>query len=278
MRSLTVKALRSRRGSHNTVSGKGKSPSMWRWSVLGALIGLLFACIICMPARWLAGAIASASNQQVLLQQVRGTLWNGSAKLVLSGGKDSHDSMLLPGRLNWRLHPAWIGVDVQLLPDCCSSSPLKVKVRIGWRQLDIQVADHVSQWPTSLLQGLGAPWNTLQVNGEMGLRFSQYAWHSIRGRNFMQGRIELSLSNASSSLATVRPLGSYRMVIFGSESPQVRLQTDSGPLLLSGKGQWQGSRFRFSGQATSDAEHLSALSNLLSLLGRRDGDRAILEF
>ncbi|RMX03079.1 type II secretion system protein N [Corticibacter populi] len=270
--------MRQRVRPQRAAAAASRTPGLRRWAVLGALLGMLLALLLFAPARWLAAAVAAASGQQVLLQDARGTVWNGTAQLVLSGGTGSRDQMVLPGHLDWRIRPAWLGADVHLLPDCCASAPLAARLRLGWQRVAVTVEDHASQWPASLLQGLGAPWNTLQLDGTLTLQLRQFGWQSVQGRDLLRGTAELSLRNASSSLTTIRPMGSYRLIMRGAETVELTLSTDAGPLQLSGSGQWQGGRLRFAGEASAAPEHLPALSNLLSLLGRRDGPRAILNF
>lgn len=249
-----------------------------RWALLGAFTGLSAALIAFAPARWLAGALAHFSGQRVLLSQARGTVWNGSAQLELSGGRGSRDAAALPGLLRWQIRPAWLGLRVNLLPDCCASAPASIRLKAGWQTLRLQIDDHRSHWPTSLLRGLGAPWNTLQLDGALSLSLQNYSLQWVQGRALMQGTVEAALRNASSSLTTLRPMGSYRLIMRGADAVTLSLHTDAGPLLLSGQGQWSGQRLRFNGEASAAPEHLPALSNLLSLLGRRDGPRAILSF
>jgi general secretion pathway protein N len=47
-------------------------------------------------------------------------------------------------------------------------------------------------------------------------------------------------------------------------------------LLLSGSGQWNGSRWRFNGEASAAPGFEAALSNFLDILGRRVGPRSII--
>ena len=249
-----------------------------RWAVLGALLGAGLSLWLFAPARWLAAAVAQASQGQVQLQGARGSVWNGSAQLVLTGGRNSRDATALPGRLHWRIRPDWRGATLALWPDCCARQPLQVTVQAGWQRVRVAVGNHQSEWPTSLLQGLGAPWNTLQLDGQLQLAFEDYAVQWVQGRVLMQGQVQASLRHASSSLTTLRPMGSYRLIMQGEEAVTLSLVTDAGPLLLQGQGQWTGQRLRFQGQASAQPEHLPALSNLLSLMGRRDGPRAILSF
>src|SRR3954470_16705865 len=80
----------------------------WRWAVGGGLLGLLVALVVFAPARWLAAAVEHASDAHVRLADPRGTVWSGSAQLVLSGGVGSRDQTALPDRLDWRLRPAFL--------------------------------------------------------------------------------------------------------------------------------------------------------------------------
>ena len=72
-------------------------------------------------------------------------------------------------------------------------------------------------------------------------------------------------------------MGSYRLTLEGGSPTVLRLSTLDGSLQLSGSGQWVGSRLRFEGEASAAPDRLDALSNLLNILGRRDGARAIIK-
>jgi general secretion pathway protein N len=48
-------------------------------------------------------------------------------------------------------------------------------------------------------------------------------------------------------------------------------------LQLSGRGQWAGQRLRFDGAASAKPESVDALSNLLNIIGRRNGATAIIK-
>lgn len=256
------------------------------WALLGVALGALLAALWFAPARWLAAGIAAASDGRVQLEAAQGTIWRGSGALVLTGGAGSRDRMGLPGRVHWRLRPIWPGLAVQLRPDCCAEAPLHARLQLGWSQgaaADIYIDSHRSQWPASLLQGLGAPWNTIQLDGDLGLQLGNLhlRWQRASGRVQITGTAEASLRHAASRLSTVRPLGSYRLIIRGPEAggePTAELHTDSGPLMLSGQGQWRSGRLRFTGHASAEPDYRPALSNLLSLLGRHDGERVILNF
>jgi general secretion pathway protein N len=73
----------------------------WPWVLGGLLLGGALAALIHAPASWLAAALASATDQRLLLADARGSIWSGSAIAVLTGGPGSRTASALPGRLKW---------------------------------------------------------------------------------------------------------------------------------------------------------------------------------
>lgn len=242
----------------------------------GAALGIVSAVIAFAPARWLADAVAQASGGQLLLLQPRGTVWTGSAQLVLTGGNASNDRTALPGRVDWRLRPTWTGVRAQLMSSCCTPEPINAQARLGWSRLQLSVADSQTQWPAALLTGLGTPWNTLQPQGQLVLQTRSLVANWAAGRMVLAGQAQLDARAMSSRLSTLRPMGSYRLVVQGGDVPTLTLSTLEGALQLSGTGQWVGQRLRFAGEATAAPEREAALSNLLNIIGRRSGARSII--
>jgi general secretion pathway protein N len=92
----------------------------------------------------------------------------------------------------------------------------------------------------------------------------------------MQGQAQLSLLDMSSNLSSLKPLGSYVLQLQGGEMPALSLHTTQGGLLLEGKGTWQQGQFQFNGHAGAKPGLESVLSNLLGVIGQRDGDKIIL--
>ena len=252
------------------------SPAPWPWAIGGGLLGILLAVILFAPAQWLADAVRRASNGQVVLADARGTVWNGSAQLVLTGGAGSSDVAALAGRVEWRLRPRFNGAIASLRAACCLARPVRVDARLRWGGLSIRVGGGTLQWPAALLADLGTPWNTLQLDGEMLLSTEGLSVEWVEGRLAMSGRAELVARNVSSRLSTLRPMGSYRITLAGGAAPSLRLDTLDGPLRLAGSGQWVGRRLRFQGEASAAPEREAALSNLLNIIGRRAGTRSII--
>ncbi len=248
------------------------------WALAGALCGLAGATALWAPAAWLARGIDGATGGQVQLQQARGSLWNGSALLVLTGGADSHDRAALPTRLEWTLRPRLDGARLQLRSECCTTAPVIIDVQPRWQGMDVAVHNSETQLPAALLAGLGTPWNTVALQGRLRLvtQGVQLQWQAGRWRS--EGLTRLEALAVSSRLSPLRPLGSYRLDIQGGDSPQLQLSTLSGDLQLSGQGQWVGQRLHFRGEAAASPERETALSNLLNILGRRQGPRSIISF
>lgn len=248
----------------------------WAWGSAGAVIGLLLAVLLFAPAQWVADSVLRATGGRVVLQEPRGTVWNGSAQLVLTGGPGSSDSAALPSRLDWRLRPAAGGLRAELAAACCTPQPLALRWRPQWGGGELAVADGRSQWPAALLAGLGTPWNTLQLDGELALSTQGLALEWAEGRLSIDGRADLTAQRVSSRLSTLRPMGSYRITVLGGNVPSLQVSTLEGALQLAGRGQWVGSRLRFTGEASAAPEREAALSNLLNIIGRRSGARSII--
>lgn len=249
----------------------------WTWALAGALLGLGLAVLCNAPAHWLTSALQQGSGDRVLFQATRGTVWNGSTQLALAGGTGSHDAVALPGRVSWGITPSLSGLQVDLQADCCTRQSLRLSLRPQWGGAKVVLADSLSQWPAQWLTGLGTPWNTVQAEGQLAVstRGLEVAWAA--GRLVLAGRAQLDAVQISSRLSTLKPMGSYRITVLGGATPSLQLETLDGSLQLSGAGQWVGSKFRFDGVASATPERLDALSNLLNIIGRRDGARAIIK-
>jgi general secretion pathway protein N len=264
----------------------------WRWAVLGGLLGGPLAALAFAPALWLADGLSAISGGQLQLAQSRGTVWDGSAGLLLTGGADSRDASTLPGRISWRIRPAWLGLRLSLQADCCTREPIELQAGLRWGGWQLRSADATSQWPAAMLAGLGTPWNTLQPQGTLSLSSEALSVEWLDGRLRLGGSARIEALDISSRLSTLRPMGSYRITLHPGTSanvaqplspssdafgpPTLELQTLQGALRLSGNGQWVGSRLRFRGEAVADPEREAALANLLNIIGRRDGARTII--
>lgn len=259
---------------HHTSSRRA---SMLAWAVTGLVLGSVVGLARFAPARWLAQAVESLSNERVRLPDATGTLWDGSAQWLLTAGAQSRDAAALPSRLNWQVRPGWGEVRIRLHAPCCTPEPLVVLLQPGWGQFSLRVLDNQSSWPADLLQGLGTPWNTVRAQGSLHLRTQSLRLDSAQGRWQVQGQARLDVANLSSALSPLRPMGSYRLDVQGGASTELRLQTlANSPLLLLGAGRWVEGRLHFDGSASASPGAEEALSNLLNIVGRREGARSII--
>jgi general secretion pathway protein N len=243
----------------------------------GALVGLVLATVVCAPARWLSDALQSASGGQMQLRDSRGSVWAGSAQLVLTAGEGSADAAALPGRIHWRVRPDWNGFHAEVQADCCTPQPLQAAARLdGLGSIVFTLADSQSQWPATLLSGLGTPWNTVQPQGQLSVSSQALGAQWQQGRWTVSGRAQIDVNQLSSHLSTLTPMGSYRLTLQGGSPARLVLATLEGSLQLSGQGQWVGQTLRFKGEASAAPDRQDALSNLLNILGRREGTRTLI--
>ncbi len=249
------------------------------WAIAGALIGTAAGLVLGAPATWLGQAVASASQGRLQLQSAEGSLWQGHARLVVTGGASSAAAAALPGLMHWQLQPHWDRVTLRLRADCCIEGDLTMELVPGLGSLNVLLPDGASRWPAALLAGLGAPWNTVAAQGVLLLQprglsalWSQGSWR-------WTGAAQLDALSVSSPLSTLQPLGSYRLKLqadAGGTPPRLQLETLEGSLLLSGTGQWSGTQWQFRGEARANPPAEEALGNLLNILGRRDGARSVI--
>ena len=265
-----------------------------RWSVAGVVAGLLVGTALAAPASWLADALGEASGGRLQLAEARGTVWNGSAVAVLTGGSGSRDAAALPGRLHWTLRPGWRGLRIGMRQDCCIPDLLTLQLSPAWSgyTLTVGAADPAAvpapgapgapeaprewgHWPAAWLAGLGAPFNTLALGGTLRLASPGLVVQSVQGRLRLEGRLDAELLDVRSRLSPLPVLGSYRLALQGTpgggETALVTLATLGGALQMNGQGQWSGGRLRFRGEARAAPGQDAALANLLSLIGRRQG-------
>ena len=249
----------------------------WGWALGGLLLGVLLSVLVFAPARWLAGAVGQASAGQVLLHAPQGTVWSGTAQLTLTGGPGSVDASTLPSRLAWSIQLGLTGLTLHLTSACCLTQPWALHVVPRWSGVQLQVSDNTSTWPAYLLSGLGTPFNTIAPQGQLALTTRGLRLDWVAGRLQMAGQAQLDAQDLSSRLSTLRPMGSYRFSLSGGATTELSLSTLQGSLQLSGHGQWVGGKLRFVGEASSTPEHQAALSNLMNIIGRRDGARSVIK-
>ncbi|WP_236676774.1 type II secretion system protein N [Aquariibacter lacus] len=265
----------------------GSSRPARRWGLAGALLGGLLAGLALAPAAWLGDAVAAASGEHLRLDAPAGTVWQGSAVPVLSGGPGSRDALALPDRLHWRL--GWSGGPVlDLAQACCIEAGTRLRVQAGWGRLHLgleppqalaaETAPELARWPAAWLSGLGTPWNTLQAGGRLSLRSQGLGLGWTRAGWQLDGVAVLGLQDLSARLSPLPRLGSYELQLAGEGPGRARLSlsTRDGALQLRGDGQLSARGLRFRGEAEAAPGEEAALANLLNIIGRRQGARSVL--
>ncbi len=210
-------------------------------------------------------------------------IWRGQLQLVLRWPELAAAPLRLQiglGVGGWSLRQLPTAVPDAATPAVQALETVKNRSRTGPAPIagaGLQATEGSQAWraqlPADLLEGLGTPWNTLALQGRIGLSLHHASLESAAGRLRLNGEIRVDAADMSSRLSTVAPLGSYILRIHGDGAHAgIDLSTRSGPLILAGHGVWNGQRLQFDGTATAGAGHEQALANLLSLLGQREGD------
>jgi general secretion pathway protein N len=246
--------------------------------VVVVLLAALATVFAVAPAQWMAAGVRSISRGQVSLADAEGTLWSGRGVVVIGDERDVRASIGEP--FAWKLSP-WsllAGViDITLSHPSALAQPLTLRATFT-RRLD--AGPLTARLPASLLTGLGAPWNTIRPGGVILLSWDRL--HVDAGR--MLGDVNVEWQFASSTLTPVSPFGHYRLQARGGyPGTQLNLLTISGPLELTGDGTIaERGQLRFNGIARAvpgaDPATKAQLAGLIALLGRRQGDTAILSF
>jgi len=254
-----------------------------RFGIWGAVVGAIVGVVAFAPAAWVAEAVASAAGDRLQLAEARGTVWNGSARVVLTGGPGSRDASALPGRIEWTVGVRGGGFELTARHACCLFGPTSFKVEPGLGRIAVVLPPApggIGQWPAAWLAGLGTPWNTLQLAGSMRLSSPGARVERVQGRWRLDGQAVLDLIGISSRISTLDELGSYRVVLGGraasGDSTTLQVSTTGGALQVSGSGQWAGPNLRFRGEAVAAEGAEPALNNLLNIIGRRQGARSII--
>jgi general secretion pathway protein N len=226
-------------------------------SVAGTLLAM-------MPAAWIMPQFARATGGHVNLVDPAGSLWRGSATLMLAAGSDGAGATLLPGRVEWTtaFWPLFTG-RVRMTMRQTEAMPDPVIVDAGLQGATL--TSGAIAVPATLLSGLGAPFNTLDLEGNVRLAWTE--WRVLRRNTY--GQLNITLDDMASRISRVKPLGSYR-VGFQAQggSGTVELETAKGPLKLTGAGVISPGSTSFEGVASADPEARENLAGLLNLLGR----------
>lgn len=244
------------------------SPAM-RYGVglaLAAILAVALTAAVRAPAAWVGDWLQAQSALRLV--DARGTVWSGSAMLALSDGRQL---TLVPGRLSWKLGLAAIASG-RITADV-SHPALAAPLAASLAAESIALKAGQAELPAALLAAFGTPFNTVRPGGALGLRWTDV---EFKGGVFA-GSLQIDWREAQSALSTVAPLGSYRLQVTGAgDTARLQLDTLQGPLRLQGSGTVKAGRVSFKGLASADPDMRPALIGLISVLGPRVGDSALL--
>jgi general secretion pathway protein N len=276
-----------------------RRPPFWAWFL--ACLCALLTLLVFVPANWFAWWVAERSDGHLILADASGTLWQGSAVLSFANDNANDNAnavqasgslptaqtgFSLPGRLAWQLEwPHGLSLPLQLRHDAVLEQPLRLLLRPG----HIDIADGQATVPLALVSLLGAPLNTLRLQGTARFQWAHLSL-PLAGPDDpagtalppASGSVRLSDVSAAvnAAVASVRPLGAWRIdwqtVTATSNTPQrVRWQvtTEQGPLQLQGQGAASSAGANFTGSAAlvpgTSPLIAQRLQPLLNALGQR---------
>jgi general secretion pathway protein N len=256
-----------------------------RWPTFLVVVGVFFTSMIVLilsaPASFADLGLDQATQGRLRLSDTSGTLWRGKGKLVLAdiGAEVSSDAksetvtgLVLPGEFEWSIAglPLFLGrIDAQM-----SGVGLITPIYLEGGLQELKISASRLVLPTVDLSRMGSPWNTFKPQASLDVRWDNMV---LRQGQF-DGKAAFELKDIASALTSVRPLGSYRVDVVGSgASADVKLLTTQGPLNLTGNGVWNARQgLRLSIEALADESAKIKLQTLLSLMGRRDGEKTII--
>jgi general secretion pathway protein N len=243
------------------------------FSLLVALLVIIFSA----PASFADIALNQVTQGRLRLADARGTVWSGKAKVVLAdiaaqATPLTVTGLVLPGDMEWKV-AGWsllLGkLDVSL-----DGVGMQKPINISGGLQELKISASRLLLPTVDLSRMGSPWNTFKPQASLEVRWDNM---TLRQGQFT-GSAVVELKDIASALTSVRPLGSYRVDVVGAgASADVKVVTSQGPLNLTGNGVWNARQgLRLSIEAIADEAAKVKLQTLLSLIGRREGEKTII--
>lgn len=249
-----------------------------RWLLLLAIILVVIGVVIWqLPIKWFSGMVSNATQCKVLLVDPSGRPWRGGTAIGFSepalDGQTCRPPLAMTERLYWN-------TECSLQQRSCSirietaalGSPLLVTASLD----GITIKENELQLPAEILEVLGAPWTILHPRGDLTAR-----WSDLRiTEQGNSGSIRANLDDLSSPVSLIKPLGSYKVeATLSGHGVNYTLDTNEGPLILRAEGSFSaGGKASGHGEASATPESQEALSSLLGLIGRRQGDTYRLVF
>ena len=159
---------------------------------LAAVFVVVLTVVWRAPAAWIGDWLQSKGRLRLV--DARGTIWNGSALLGVSDGRQV---MLVPGRVSWNVGLAGLGAGRLTAQVTHPSLPVPLAVSLGPGSIALKAGQ--AELPAALLVALGTPFNTVRPGGALGLRWTDV--EVISGG--LGGSLQIEWRDAQSALSTV---------------------------------------------------------------------------
>lgn len=245
---------------------------LWAGCILVGCLVLLWQ----LPARWVLTGIGTQTQCKVLIESPAGSIWQGSAAIGFSepsiDGKGCRPALAVTERLYWTM-------SCQLISPGCriaiETPALSKPLRIKFIPSQVAVEDNEARLPAEILEVLGAPWTLLHPRAQLHARWTDLIFQS----DSANGSIRISLNDLISPISQIQPLGSYDVQAeLSQDGVNYTLSTSKGPLLLQAQGTFNQQKASGQGEASATPEMKEALTGLLNLIGKRQGDTYRLVF
>ena len=225
---------------------------IWPHAMAWTLTGFVLSTLWWAPARWLGPVLHSATEGRLSLSDARGHWREGSAQWQWAPDLPGAKPWSLPGRLHWHIGLQGLALVVQIQTDGFMNSPIQWRWTPLQEGMPWQLSDQTLRMPLGLLQAMGAPWNTLDLQGQARLELRSLQGRRTDGRWQSSGQAQLTLTPLRSALSPLPDLGHYQLQFDAPEKDcglRLQLRTQSGALRLSGQGRWQDGVLAFRGEA-----------------------------
>ena len=242
-----------------------------RARTLIAIVGIpAFAVfmVLTAPASFIAARARDESRGRVHFDETRGTFWSGSMRALV----DAPGGPVTLERIAWRLVPAKL-VEGRLAFDVSVDSRdarANVQVLRGWSEWEAR--DGTARIDARLLPAFSPLVAAWRPEGALSITIGDVRWDEQQ----LHGPVTVEWLDAGVTLSEVKPLGAYRLVLQGTgATAKIALSTLSGPLEISGNGEWKLPRaMAFTGEARAQGSSAAALEPLLNLMGPKRPDAA----
>ncbi|MEZ0315584.1 MAG: type II secretion system protein N, partial [Methylophilaceae bacterium] len=216
--------------------------------------------IVLAPASVLSSWIYQRSEQHVLLAQAEGTIWNGSATVVLQG--TSPEDMISAGKLRWEIFP------LQLVLGRIYAALYWNDAPPAWLSIEssrVHLEHALFDMPASVVTQFLPAMRAAGLTGQLNIRTESVSL----SEQSIQGDVFVDWMQASSPLSAISPLGNYHAQLSGNQDGlSIMLNTLNGALILNGSGNWSNQQgLDFQGSAQAEASKQKELSELLRVIG-----------